>query len=267
MTGNVADEFFVGHAPELGLSQEGRRSADRSEDFAVGGEGDRFDPLRLSDQPADQPRAVRLVQQHLVEARNGQKRAVGRISQRRDHRRAGIFRRILGRHRILHAGRRVVLGPLADPLADQFDLRRLERLAVFGHLGLWTRDVLDDEAFVGLSGNERGPVLAPRLEAVVGRQQELAAPFGRLMAAAARSLQDRTDLAVEADGAGLLRRAFLIGRTGVVGQSGRRAQAQSPRSQIRRSAERSPSHRPHAASLVARPSQSTRQVFDTSTNR
>ena len=68
MTGSSSDQFFLGHVPELGFAQQGRRSADRSEDFAVGRKGERLDPLGAADQPPDEFRTVRLMQQDLVKA-------------------------------------------------------------------------------------------------------------------------------------------------------------------------------------------------------
>ena len=139
MIGRDRHEFFIGHVPELGLAEEGRRAADRAQEFAVGRESDRLDPLRPSDQAGHTARAVRLVQQDLVEPGDGQQRTVRGIGQGRDDGRAGILGRILSRHRILHAGRRVVFRSLANPFADELDLKRLQRLAVLGHLRLARR--------------------------------------------------------------------------------------------------------------------------------
>ena len=79
---------------------------------------------REPDQPADELGAVGLPQQDLVEAGDGQERAVGREVERRDHRRPRVDRRMLHVDRACAVCGCVVHGALGDPAADQLDLRR-----------------------------------------------------------------------------------------------------------------------------------------------
>src|SRR5262249_34140100 len=109
---------------------------------------------------------------------------------------------------ILNAGRCVVFGPFTDPAADQGHLVGPERVARLGHFGLGAGDILNHEAVVGLANYETWSSLAPRLESLVAGQQQLAATFGRLMAARARSLQDGPNLAVKAHRSRRFRGAF-----------------------------------------------------------
>ena len=64
------------HLPDLHLAEAARRAAGRRQQLPVGRELQRLDALRQADQPGQQRRAVRLVEQHLMIARHRQQRPV-----------------------------------------------------------------------------------------------------------------------------------------------------------------------------------------------
>jgi len=83
-------------------------------------------------------------------------------------------------------------------LTDQLNLDWLELVATLGHFGLVAGNVLDDGAFVRLAGRKAGSAFAPVFELFIRGELQPAPFFGRLMAAAARALQDGPHLAVVA---------------------------------------------------------------------
>ena len=88
---------------------------------------------RHADEPRDQTAAVGFVQQHFVEAGDGQQRAVGRPIERRDHGRTAVNGRMLGVDGRRGIGRRVVFGAFFDPAADERDLAVGQRLLALRH--------------------------------------------------------------------------------------------------------------------------------------
>ena len=70
----------------------------------------------------------------------------------------------------------------------------LEGGAVFGHFGLIARDILDQQAFVGLAGTIAGAALAPFQQALAGGQRQTALGLLALVASHAAAGEDRPDL-------------------------------------------------------------------------
>ena len=199
--GDGERELALVDIPDLDLAHPRGSPAGHGEPLAVGREGQRLDPLGEPDQAADQLRSIGLPQEDLMEAGDGQERPIGREGQGRDHREPGVLG---GMAHVVSGpgGRRLVVGgALGDPSVDQLELRGGERRLVLRHLGLAVlgRDLVDEEALIGLARDDpRLAALASLEHLVEGRHDVAAAGLGRLMAALALGLEDRPDLLVEA---------------------------------------------------------------------
>ncbi len=132
----------------------------------------------------------------------GQEFAVGRIVERGNHRGASVHGRVGGVVFFDRGGRRVVDGPLGDPLLNEVDVRGREGFFPLRHFGLalLRRDQLDEIARFRLAGDDRrGTAFASFEQAREVRHLVVAGLLRRLMAALALALQDGAHLLMEAD--------------------------------------------------------------------
>src|SRR5207248_3154284 len=99
------------------------------------------------------------------------------------------------------------LGPLRDPAADEVHVGGRERRLLGRHRGLAIdgRDLVDEEGFIGLAGDNRGRLrLAAGEQAIELSHHVSAAGLGGLMATLALRLEDGAYLLVVADLVGAL---------------------------------------------------------------
>jgi hypothetical protein len=196
--GNRERQLLLDYVPDLDLASQARAAGGDGEARPVGREPYGLDALREAHEPGHALRSVRLEEQDLMEAGDGQELPVRRdVDRRKDGRERvdGRMVRVELRPRVRGS---VVHGPFLDPSADEIDLRGRERILPLGHLDLAAlprTDLLDDEAQVRLPRDDA------RLFRVADPQEPLvrghgvpALRLGGLVAPEALGLEDGPDL-------------------------------------------------------------------------
>lgn len=147
-------------------------------------------------QPGDDLRPIGFVQQDFVIPADGQQRSIRRIGHRRHHRRNRVQRRI--NLRLARLGR-VIRRAGGDPSRDQRNLLALQRIALVGHIGVFTGDHFEQLAFVRLARHHVRAVLAALEQHCNRRHVQIAFELFRLVAGIAVGDEDRPNVAVKAD--------------------------------------------------------------------
>ncbi len=201
-------QFRGGHVPDLHLAHAAGEAAGDRDLAPVRGKGQRFDALREPDEAGGEAGAVGAVDEHLVEAGYGDQLAVGRVVERGDdggHFVDGRVVAIVARTGVLG---RIIGGTFLDPAAHQGDLVHGQRIVFLRHLGgaVLSRENLFEQVAAGsIVGDDGFSGLPAGDQLVEGRHHVVALRLGRLVTPLALGLENRTDVAVVADGvAGLI---------------------------------------------------------------
>ncbi len=106
-------------------------------------------------------------------AGDGEKAAIGRERQCRNHRHSGVDWR-LGQLERIGVGRSVVGAAFANPAFDQGHFCLGQRVAFLGHVRLRAADFFQDGAGFDVAGLKGRAVLSPLQEGLISGQIELA---------------------------------------------------------------------------------------------